>query len=122
MPFIEFRVLSRPLSCTCNQGDGCCTGWDSTVRKLAQHSSKQLGMVDTTHVDAWLQKVALVSEDSNYNFGTSADAPPCTFATMTVMMLPPTKVCSLHQTSLYLYSVTAPQGQGALVADCAHLR
>lgn len=98
------HALLSPLNCTGSQGDGCRTGWDSTVINLAQHLSKQLGVADTTHVQAGLQKVALVFGDSIYNFGTRADTPPGTFATLTVMMLPPTKVRALHQTPLLSHS------------------
>lgn len=115
MPFVDLHALSSPLNCMGRQGDGCCTGWDNTVRSLAQRLSKQLGVADTTYVEAWLQKVTLVSEVSSYNFGTSADAPPCTFATMTVMMLPPTKVRSLHPTPHHSHSLAAQQGHGVPV-------
>ena len=92
MRFVDLHAWNSPLSCMDSQNDSCCTGWDSTVRKLAQRLSRQLGVADTTYVEACLENVTLVSEDSSYNFGTSADTPPGTFANMTVMKLPPTKV------------------------------
>lgn len=75
---------------------GCCTGWDNTVRGLAQGLSKQLGVAHTACVEALLQKVSLVQEHVSFDFDTSADTPPGTFATMVLMQLPPDTVCAVQ--------------------------
>ena len=82
--------------CSPNQQTGVfCTGWDDTVRSLAQDLSKHLGVAHTACVEALLQKVSLVQEHVTFDFDTNTDTPPGTFATMVLLQLPPYTVCAL---------------------------
>lgn len=72
------------------------SGWDDTVRGLAQDLSEQLGVVHTACVEASLQKVSLVQEQVSFDFDTNADTPPGTFATMVLLQLSPDTVCALQ--------------------------
>ncbi|DBA68337.1 TPA: hypothetical protein ACH3X2_013648 [Trebouxia sp. C0005] len=67
----------------------CNPDWDNTVRSLAQHSSKELGLLSTSSIEAVLQEVTLIDQSSSYNFSSQADTPPDAFATMIVLLLQP---------------------------------
>ncbi|DBB06173.1 TPA: hypothetical protein ACH3X3_009725 [Trebouxia sp. C0006] len=67
----------------------CNPDWDNTVRSLAEHLSKELGLLSTASVDAVLQEVTLVDQCDSYNFSSQADTPPNAFATMVVLLFHP---------------------------------
>lgn len=71
------------------------TDWDNTVRSLAEHLSKELGLLSTASVNAVLQEVTLVDQCDSYNFSSQADTPPNAFATMVVLLFHPwaVRVC-----------------------------
>ena len=91
--FLTLLSLTYPCSLSSKYACPCCTDWESTVHRLAQQLSKELGIADTAHVEAQLQKVSVVVNEATCIFDPSASAPPGTFATLVILCLPRNAVC-----------------------------
>ena len=62
--------------------------------KLAVTTSKKMGLLDTSHVQAYLQKVVLIDNANQYEFSleSTADPAPYVFGTMVVLPQAPKQV------------------------------
>lgn len=71
--------------------------WDDLMLKLAVTTSKKMGLLDTSHVQAYLQKVVLIDNANQYEFNleSTADPAPYVFGTMVVLPQAPKQTAKL---------------------------
>ena len=64
------------------------------MQKLAAIYSERIGVLDTTHVQAVLQKVVLLDSGHCYEFSLDGEADPDSFATLVILPIPTGQVSS----------------------------
>lgn len=90
---LKLLALSTYTPCHCPQAALVLTDWESTVCNLAQHLSEELGVACTENIQVVLRSATLVDQHDTFHFDSQAAAPPGTFATLQVCVLPPHTVC-----------------------------